>query len=123
MKKYLVTLIALVFLFSACENTVKEESTSEEEIVLIEEIVPVSISNFENKAEELVGKQIILLGTVDHVCTHGGQRMFIIETGSEGRIRITPDENIAVFNNVDSSNSLNLMTLLQLSFVYGSMLN
>ena len=98
MKKYLVTLIAFVFLFSACENTVKEESTTEEQVVLIEEIVPVSISNFEIKAEELVGKQIILSGTVDHICQHGGQKMFIIETGSEGRIKITPDENIAAFN-------------------------
>ena len=98
MKKYLVTLIAFVFLLSACENTVKEESASEEQVVLIEEIVPVSISNFEIKAEELVGKQIILSGTVDHICQHGGQKMFIIETGSEGRIKITPDENIAAFN-------------------------
>jgi len=98
MKKYLVTLIVFVFLFSACENTVKKESTSEEEVVLVEEITPVSISNFEVKAEELVGKQIMLSGTVDHVCTHGGQKMFVIETGSEGRIKITPDENIAAFN-------------------------
>jgi len=98
MKKYLVTLIAFVFLFSACENTVKKESTSEEEVVLVEETIPVSISNFEVKAEELVGKQIMLSGTVDHVCTHGGQRMFVIETGSEGRVKINPDENIAAFN-------------------------
>jgi len=98
MKKYLVTLIAFVFLFSACENTVKKESTSEEEVVLVEEIIPVSISNFEVKAEELVGKQIMFSGTVDHVCTHGGQRMFVIETGSEGRVKINPDENIAAFN-------------------------
>ena len=98
MKKYLVTLIAFVFLFSACENTVKKESTSEKEVVLVEEIISVSISNFEVKAEELVGKQIMFSGTVDHVCTHGGQRMFVIETGSEGRVKINPDENIAAFN-------------------------
>jgi len=98
MKKYLVTLIAFIFLLTACENTVKEESSSEEEVVLIEEIIPVSISSFEVKAEELVGKQIILSGTVDHVCTHGGQKMFVIETGSEGRVKINPDENIAAFN-------------------------
>jgi len=97
MKKYLVALLALVFVLSACENQQKKEAASEEEVVLIEEIVPVSLSDFDVKAEELVGKQVMLIGTVDHVCKHGGQRMFVIETGSEGRIKVTPDENIAAF--------------------------
>jgi hypothetical protein len=97
MKKYVVALIAMVFVLSACENQQKKEDASEEEVVLIEEIVPVSLSDFDVKAEELVGKQVMLTGTVDHVCKHGGQRMFVIETGSEGRVKVTPDENIAAF--------------------------
>jgi hypothetical protein len=113
MKKYLVTLIAFVFLFTACENKVKEESTTEEQVVLIEEIVPVSISNFEIKAEELVGKQIILSGTVDHICQHGGQKMFIIETESEGRIKIIPDENIAAFNTELEGQNIKLVGIVE----------
>ena len=97
MKKYLVALMAMIFVLSACENQQKKEAASEEEVVLIEEIVPVSLSDFDVKAEELVGKQVMLTGTVDHVCKHGGQRMFVIETGSEGRVKVTPDENIAAF--------------------------
>lgn len=97
MKKYLVALLAMIFVLSACENQQKKEAASEEEVVLIEEIVPVSLSDFDVKAEELVGKQVMLTGTVDHVCEHGGQRMFVIETGSEGRVKVTPDENIAAF--------------------------
>lgn len=97
MKKYLVALLAMIFVLSACENQQKKEAASEEEVVLIEEIVPVSLSDFDVKAEELVGKQVMLTGTVDHVCKHGGQRMFVIETGSEGRVKVTPDENIAAF--------------------------
>lgn len=97
MKKYLVALLALVFVLSACENQQKKEAASEEEVVLMEEIVPVSLSDFDVKAEELVGKKVMLTGTVDHICKHGGQRMFVIETGSEGRVKVTPDENIAAF--------------------------
>lgn len=113
MKKYVVILIALVFVISACENQQKKETSSEEEVVLIEEIVPVTISDFDVKAEELVGKQVMLSGTVDHVCKHGGQRMFVIETGSEGRVKITPDENIAAFKTDLEGQSVKLIGIVE----------
>jgi len=113
MKKYLVALLALVFVLSACENQQKKEAASEEEVVLIEEIVPVSLSDFDVKAEELVGKQVMLIGTVDHVCKHGGQRMFVIETGSEGRIKVTPDENIAAFKTDLEGQSVKLIGIVE----------
>jgi len=112
MKKYLVALVALVFVLSACENQQNKEAASEE-VVVVEEIVPVSLSDFEVKAEELVGKQVMLSGTVDHVCKHGGQRMFVIETGSEGRVKITPDENIAAFKTDLEGQSVKLIGIVE----------
>ena len=113
MKKYVVALVALVFVLTACENQQKKEKTSEEEVILIEEIVPVSLSDFDVKAEELVGKQVMLSGTVDHVCKHGGQRMFVIETGSEGRVKVTPDENIAAFKTDLEGQSVKLIGIVE----------
>ncbi|PLW97587.1 MAG: hypothetical protein C0591_06285, partial [Marinilabiliales bacterium] len=113
MKKYVVALIAMVFVLSACENQQKKEAASEEEVVLIEEIVPISLSDFDVRAEELVGKQVILTGTVDHVCKHGGQRMFVIETGSEGRVKVTPDENIAAFKTDLEGQSVKLIGIVE----------
>jgi hypothetical protein len=113
MKKYLVVLLALVFVLSACENQQKKEAASEEEVVLMEEIVPVSLSDFDVKAEELVGKKVMLTGTVDHICKHGGQRMFVIETGSEGRVKVTPDENIAAFKTDLEGQSVKLIGIVE----------
>ena len=89
----------------------KKENTSEEEVILIEEIVPVSLSDFEVKAEELVGKQVMLSGTVDHVCKHGGQRMFVIETGSEGRVKLHPTKILLLSKQTWRAKVLNSLVL------------
>lgn len=97
MKKFIVAIFALAFIVVSCDNTAKKEAQEQTEEVAIEEIVVVNLSEFDDKVEGLVGKTIVVEGTVDHVCTHGGQRMFLIDTGSEGRVKVTPDENVAAF--------------------------
>ncbi len=56
------------------------------------------LSNFNDKAESLIGKQVILNGMIDHVCKHGGQKMFIVNENGDARIKITTGENMAAFN-------------------------
>lgn len=98
MKKFIVAIIALAFIVVSCDNnTAKKETQDQAEEVVVEEIVAVNLSEFDENVEGLVGKTIVVEGTVDHVCKHGGQRMFLIDTGSEGRVKVTPDENVAAF--------------------------
>lgn len=99
MKKTLLILVGFVFLMSACHNnnTKKETKNTDGKLVVVDEVVPVTVSEFETKAGDLVGKKVEISGTVDHVCKHGGQKMFLIETGSDNRVKITPDEQIAAF--------------------------
>ena len=99
MKKVVLALIGFVFLLAACQNEKAKEETKNTETkqVAVEEVILVTVVDFETKAGDLVGKTISISGTVDHVCKHGGQKMFLIETGSENRVKITPDENISAF--------------------------
>ena len=99
MKKVIIFFIAITFLFAACTNNAnqKEVKNTEEEIVTVDEIVPVTVSTFEERAGDLAGKKVSISGTVDHVCKHGGQKMFVIETGSDARVKITADEQVAAF--------------------------
>ena len=99
MKKTALILISFVFMLAACNNETqkKETETTEQETVTVDEIIPVTVTEFETKAGDLVGKKVTISGTVDHVCEHGGQKMFLIETGSENRVKITPDEHISAF--------------------------
>jgi len=78
-------------------NTANKTETTNEE-TLANDVTIVQVAEFENKAGDFVGKTIQLSGTVEHVCKHGGQRMFIVDNESEARIKITPAEEVAAFN-------------------------
>lgn len=96
MKKFFIAIFALAMLAGCQTNTQKTEAAAEE--VVVEEVVLVPLDDFKNKAGELVGKQIVLNGTIDHVCKHGGQKMFMVNQDSDARIKITTGEDMAAFN-------------------------
>ena len=62
------------------------------------DVTKVKLKDFKEKAGEYVGKTIKLKGIVDHICEHGGKKMFLVEEKSDARVKITPDENLAAFN-------------------------
>lgn len=83
----------------SCENAkVKKENTEKQEQISVNQIVNVNMADFDSLVEGLVGKKIAISGIVDHVCTHGGQKMFIVDANSDARIKVTPDEKLAAFN-------------------------
>lgn len=99
MKNYLFLLLAIAIAITSCDqnkNTNKEQQT--EKVVAVEEVAPVLVAEFDDKAGDYVGKKVKLEGTVDHICKHGGQRLFLVTSESDARIKITPDEEIAAFN-------------------------
>ena len=99
MKNYLFILLALAFIATSCENSNKESTEQKtDEVAVVEQITPLLVAEFDDKAGDYVGKKIELKGTVDHICKHGGQRLFLVSEESEARIKVTPDEEIAAFN-------------------------
>ncbi len=99
MKKYLLILtVVAIFTTSCCEDAQKNENTNNIDVVVVDEITTISIADFDDKVGEFVGKKIQLEGTVDHICKHGGQKLFLVSDESETRIKVTPDEEIAAFN-------------------------
>lgn len=98
MKKLLFIVLAITISLTSCQNATEKTETTNENQTLSGEISVVQVKDFEEKAGDLVGKTIQITGTVQHVCMHGGQRMFIVDKESEARIKITPDEEIAAFN-------------------------
>jgi hypothetical protein len=98
MKKLLFILLAIAISFTSCQNATNKTETTDENESVSSEITVLSVKDFEEKAGELVGKTIQLSGTVDHVCMHGGQRMFIVDAESDARIKVTPADEVAAFN-------------------------
>ena len=99
MRNLLFILIAIAFIAVSCENTPEKAEEKEKTTeVVSNEIVNVTMADFDSLANGLVGKNIALSGLVDHVCTHGGQKMFIVDQNSDARIKVTPNEELAAFN-------------------------
>lgn len=100
MKKYLLILTVIALFFSSCENANKkiEADNSNSDLVVEDEVSAIAIADFDDKVGDFVNKKIKLEGTVDHICKHGGQKLFLVSEESETRIKVTPDEEIAAFN-------------------------
>ncbi len=98
MNKLFYALLVVLFVATACQNNTEKQQDPEIVEVVVVEAVDLDLSNFNDKAESLIGKQVILNGMIDHVCKHGGQKMFMVNENADARIKITTGENMAAFN-------------------------
>ncbi len=96
MFKKLSLISIVIILITACNSNQKQPA--EDQNNTVKEPVMISVNDFENNASEIVGEKIIIEGTVNHVCQHGGKRMFLIDTVSDATVKIIVGENIPSFN-------------------------
>ena len=83
MKKMIFAVVMLSLLIG-CSNQQKQETPS----------ITFELSQLEEMAPQFVGKEIVLKGTIDHVCEHGGARMFLVGKTPSERIRIDAGEDM-----------------------------
>jgi hypothetical protein len=102
----IVLIAAVAIAFAACNGKPAEKKEVKAEKAEKAEVVKVSVDQFFEKGEELVGKTILVEGTVDHVCKHGGKRMFFQGSTPENRLKITTGENIASFDVAYEGNTM-----------------
>ncbi|MBU1014301.1 MAG: hypothetical protein KKG99_14980 [Bacteroidetes bacterium] len=93
-KKFMIVFF-ISALFVSCANQTQKAESETDELAAITEL---HVDDFDIMAADLVGKEIALTGTVNHVCEHGGKKMFLVEERSEASVKITPDESMAAFN-------------------------
>ncbi len=96
-RKLFVLAIASVF-FISCGN---QENSADKKVAENDsstELVVLTPDNFATKAVDLVGKDVKIEGTIDHICKHGGKKMIIFGTDPDNRVKITTGEGMAAFN-------------------------
>ena len=94
-------LVAAVFLMACGGQSSSDQSdqtTATEETVTETGPMVLSLAEFQEKAENIVGKEVALEGNVIHVCKHGGKKMFITADDPDVRIKITTGEEMAAFD-------------------------
>jgi len=86
--------IAMIILFGCGSSSdMKNDQVAEQEIIML------TIEQFNDNPDEYVGKQIVIEGTVMHVCKHSGKRMFIAGGEElEERLQIKSSDEISAFD-------------------------
>lgn len=95
MTKRFMIVFFISALFVSCVNQTQKAENETEEVTALTEL---NVEDFDIMATDLVGKEVVLSGTVNHVCEHGGKKMFLVTEGSEASVKITPNESMAAFN-------------------------
>ncbi len=75
--KHLILIILLIPLTFGC-NSGKTEKTQ----------TPISVKEVITLADEKVDQELVITGTVNHVCSHSGRRCFLIDDTGEHSIRV-----------------------------------
>lgn len=93
--KNLIFVGILAFIVFGCSNQNNRQQAENEELKA--ETVVYSIDNLYENAPELVDKEVVIEGTVMHVCKHGGERCFLMGSNEDINIRIEAGEKIGAF--------------------------
>ncbi|HAF30152.1 MAG TPA: hypothetical protein DCG75_14015 [Bacteroidales bacterium] len=116
-KKVLGVLAVTAIMFS-CGNK-EQKNTSQtaggEEACCDKTVTKVTVDEVIKDMQAYVDKNIQIGGMVNHICAHGGKRMFIIGTDPDVAIKITPNEEIGIFEKeLEGSNVLVTGTVKEL---------
>ena len=79
MLKYLFSLIIISIMLASCGESPKNETEIDGE----KDIPSIVLAKFNEKAGEFVDKEIKVSGIVDHICKHGGKRIFLVADGAD----------------------------------------
>jgi len=91
MKKLLI-LLSIFTVAIACNRTPKENTTAQPEVITA------TVSEVLADPSALVDKDLTITGMVTHVCKHGGQKLFIIDSDPEQQLRVNVGEGIPEFD-------------------------
>lgn len=93
MKKALF-LLAVAGLFMVSCNNVKTKTENSETAICAEHI---SVDSFLVVAGDFVGKELTVMGTVDHVCKHGGKRVKMFSSCPSKSLHAEAGEGVGQF--------------------------
>jgi len=107
--KNLVLIGILAFLFLGCGNQNKKQQQSVEP-----QAVVLTVDELYEKASELSDKEVIVKGTVMHVCKQGGGRCFLMGSNEDINIRVEAGEKIGAFTQEQMGSDLEITGILKI---------
>ena len=110
MKRLALLVVSVMMMFGCNTQTKKQEAKSVEQP---KEVVVLTIDELYEKAVDLTDKEVVIKGTVMHVCKHGGQRCFLMGSNEDITIRVEAGEKIGAFNQEQMGSDLQIVGVLK----------
>ncbi len=89
--KKILGLLVLAVVFASCGESTPTDKAADETKAAVEtvvEMVTVTPDNFLEEAKGLIDKEVMMTGTVDHTCKHGGKKMVIFGEDADKTVKI-----------------------------------
>jgi len=81
--KDVLRIVLFIFLITSCQNQSKEKKAD-----IQEEVKVLTVDEIQNNGAEWLDKEVIVKGTVTHVCKNAGARCFLMGSNEDVSIRI-----------------------------------
>lgn len=90
MTKNIIALSLIVFFMTSCCETTSTDETNQKTQTSIIETPMVTIGGFDTEAADYVDQEVVVSGIVDHLCKHGGKKLFLVS--DDGDLHVESDE-------------------------------
>ena len=91
MKKYLPIFVIFILLVAACGTEEEDAKTTDSTSISEVEAPPIiNVGDFDSIAADFIDKKVQVKGIVDHVCKHGGKKLFLVD--DEGDVHVESEE-------------------------------
>jgi len=97
MKNYFA-IILLALTIAGCNNENKEAKPLEETKIEKKVITVLTVDQLLEQKENLIDKEIVFKGTVDHVCKHSGRKAYVFGSTEDLRVKIEAKGEITGFD-------------------------
>jgi hypothetical protein len=108
--KKLVLFSIVSLLFFACGNQVKNQQKTDEQQA---QAVVLTVDELYQNAAEMADKEVVVKGTVMHVCKQGGGRCFLMGSNEDINIRVEAGEKIGAFLQEQMGSELEIAGILK----------
>ncbi len=93
MIKKVLTIVAIAALFASCGGGAGTDKTNNDtsEVETLEAGIPeIGLGEFDARAGDYVDNEVLVEGIVDHVCKHGGKKLFLVS--DDGDVHVESEE-------------------------------
>ncbi|WP_163325192.1 hypothetical protein [Draconibacterium mangrovi] len=109
MKKIALISLFAVILFACGQQPKTQEAKVEAE----KSAVVLSVDELLEKAPELANNEVVVKGTVFHVCQQGGERCFLMGSTEDISIRVEAGEKLGAFTQEQMGSELEITGILK----------